>query len=280
MNAFDTTENPESVENPNRIIIKKRVPFQNIIIPNLNALGLSAEAVNDKIPQRFKASWLAWQLSRVSDNPYFNPEKRNQLPVVRTAWGSYNLDTARFNETLPTTGFEGYFIEAENATDAAKQIAQIGAGIIRSMKIFHSNDPGFVSRAIRILLENETSKQGDSVVLDELFATFGAAVNRLRTTHITNKPSTNTGRAYRDETYREIGKILPTFKYNLTPDGWIEEYQLPKQVQRTTLLEKGRRGIITWANLNSEERKGYFLMSGVGRLGNPLLRLAMSGLAR
>ncbi len=261
-----------SKETPSELV--KKIPFPTIINDLIKRCELSINDpnINEKLqalvkdPSYFKG-WLAWQTVRNEG------ARESELPLEKTFSG-YVLDSDKYSNPLPRTGFEGYFV-GETTSDAIKEIAGLGIKIITSIKNRHPHKPNPLPKILRILFENETTRDGDYRLVSDLAIGFSATLATLRAKILRNQVYNNSAITYQSETKQGVMSILNSFVYQLNNQVLEEGYLLPK-MERQNPESLIRPEEMNWLNLEDDNLKtGYLLMSQIGKLGHPLIRTAI-----
>lgn len=100
----------------------KNLPFPDATHAGLVNLEMDMNEARRRISPRKLLGWFAWRYCRDVQNPFLDPTDRNNSILIQEN-GTYvvdNKDASKLARTLPTTGFEGYFVGYENEKSPAE----------------------------------------------------------------------------------------------------------------------------------------------------------------
>lgn len=246
-------ENKSPISN----IRSKKIPFRTAIINGLAEQKITINEVLELIPQRALQGWIAWQYTRTVDNPFLNSSEK-KLPLIFDN-GRIIIDGSQLNQLIPTTGFEGYYVDQnyengiQKSIEIAKKIAHTGKENIDIIKKTHPHDHTVVYKMFKILNSNQADTPEEMRLLVELHSIFGGILARHRSM-LTTAPES---RRYREATLSVIQAALGGYIYSTTQENSLtEQYKLPPPIERKT---QQKASIVSWSTIPDADRLDIFL---------------------
>ena len=270
-------QSPEN-KSPISNIRSKEIPFRTAIVNGLAEQKITINEALELIPQRALQGWIAWQYTRTVDNPFLKSSEK-KLPLIFDN-GRIIIDGSQLNQPIPTTGFEGYYVDQnyenglQKSIEIAKKIAHTGKKEIDIIKIIHPHDHAVVYKMFKILNSNQARSPEEMRLLVKLHSIFGGILARHRSMSTTTPKSER----YRQATLSGLQSTLTAYIFSTTHEsGLIEQYMLPPPLKRNA---QQKPSSVLWSEIPDADRVGYLFMSLIGKMGHPLLRLAISGIDR
>jgi hypothetical protein len=211
--------------------------------------GLAEEVL--RVSRLYEGGFLAWQTIR----------KGNRAGLLVG-------DISCRGQTLPYTGFEGYYADLNlGPADVVKDEARHGCHILEELHHYcvtagaTQHTPG---AALAALLATMRGQSYEASALTLLNKHFGALLGRLRAQETMQAGWYD---SFKGTTYDSIATALLYTR----PQGVLHEhYTVPLWADRASLPPAS-------VVLDEQEMAGYELMAEIGRMGHPLVRSLLHG---